>query len=83
MSHLKFKDFVDLKTYGRDTYSSQKLDKLKGQIPVDVQQFIIKEFKDDETSQTKVMRWILRGLQPDKAIRKVKVDNEVADNARK
>ena len=43
---------------------------------------IIDAFPGDPDNQAKALRWVLRGLLPDRAIRKVKTDLEVSENAK-
>lgn len=81
MSKLKFKDFMALKTYGRDKYSNIKLEVLQQIVSSDIVQIALKEFPEDKANQTTMLRWICRGLHVDKAIRKVKTDMEVSLNA--
>lgn len=80
MEALRFRDFVNLKS-GRDSWSAMRLDTLRELVAIhDVHQ-IADEWPHDEREQARCLRWIVRGLPLDKAIRKVRTDAEVRDNA--
>lgn len=79
MSKLRFRDFQRLKS-GRDCYSRMKYDSLVGTISELDRQQIAEQLPENE-NQAKVMRWMLRGLPLDKAVRKVKTDLEISANA--
>lgn len=70
-----FSDFVQLRTYGRDRYSRLPFDKL--QAYADEMNLNI-DFKGDKKMYASCIRWIMRGLRPADAIRKVEIDAEVA-----
>lgn len=82
-----FKDFMKLKVGGRDKLSARKLPDIQkslqeasgGVFTVRVAE----AFSDDERQQAVVLRWFLRGLALELAIRKVSVDLEVAANVAK
>lgn len=76
----RFGDFVALRTYGQDKVSRMKFDVLKDLLPEDK----INELKETygEANMLKILRWIKRGLNPDHAIHKVRIDMEVAQNVR-
>jgi len=77
----KFKDFLSLKS-GRDKYSSFKKEQIFNMLNDDV--LNNQEIKDlEEKEQLKVYRWILRGLNLENSIKKIKVDLEVGNNFRK
>jgi hypothetical protein len=85
MSRLRFRDFQRLKS-GRDTFSRVKLDELVGMVPLEDLREIETEFEFDEFGhyarhRASCLRWLLRGLTVDRAIRKVKTDLEIMDNA--
>jgi hypothetical protein len=44
-------------------------------------QTVLEAFKQDETSQASCLRWIQRGLDCKKAIRKVQTDLEISEKA--
>ena len=79
-SKLRFRDFAGLKTYGRDKVSSMKWGDLKDQLPADQLKKLTVKIGQERTLQ--VLRWVKRGLNPDHAVHKVKVDMEIAQNAR-
>lgn len=76
----KFKDYLSLKTQGRDEFSSMRLSTLEEKITEDVVLEIQKENFDDKQKAV-VYRWVLRGLPAKMAIKKVNVDAEVAKNS--
>ena len=78
---LKFKDFANLKTYGMDGFSRMKEDKLKELIGEEAVKKVISELADDVKMQNSAYKWIARGLRPNLAIRKVKIDAEISANA--
>lgn len=76
IENLRFRDFARLKC-GRDRYSAIRLPKLlEGQSVETVAS--IAGFEDAE--KAKVLRWCLRGLPLEKAIRKVNTDLEMSAN---
>lgn len=79
-AQTSFKDYVGLKTGGMDEWSRTKdMDKI-------VDQEILKILEQYFTSRYHIdscLRWYCRGLRLDYAIRKVKTDLEVAENAMK
>jgi hypothetical protein len=77
---LSFKDFLALKC-GRDRFSQIKLSELQSAVSEMDWIAVTSAFIDDEKSQATSLRWILRGLDADKAIRKVRTDIEVSDKA--
>lgn len=77
----KFTDFVRLKTYGSDSFSRMKIEKLKDYISESSLQLIEAELEDGKI-QLNAIRWVARGLQTNLAIRKVKTDQEVRQNMR-
>lgn len=79
MQFLRFQDFMRLKVGGRDEYSGLRLDQLKQLVPEHLK---VAEAIEDEAAIASCLRWMLRGLPLDKAIRKVRTDLEVAENAK-
>ena len=80
-SHRKFRDFVDLKTGGIDSWSRKKPEyMLKAAAGAQEAYSVICETLEDEKLQVSALRWYCRGLSADDAIHKVKVDQEVAEN---
>lgn len=76
-----FKDYIALKTGGRDGVSAMSEDDLKEFIGFDGYQIVCHYFSDKETIAC--MRWFVRGLSLGDAIRKVQADVEVSQNALK
>jgi len=80
MESLRFKDFRELKC-GRDALSKLDWSDLKERQSNHDTYSIIEAFEADVRNQAACMRWLLRGLPLDKAIRKTKTDLEVGKNA--
>lgn len=78
-SGYSFRDLARMKS-GRDQYSAMRIDRLKGLITSE-QITTVEEQLELKRYQASAYRWILRGLDTDLAIRKVKVDAEVGLNA--
>ncbi len=77
----KFKAFLELKVPGnRDQFSGMRYEKLKQQLSPEVYAALDGAVGGDVTLVTKAMRWYLRGLTPELAIRKIEVDAEVSAN---
>jgi hypothetical protein len=66
---LSFGDFAKLKS-GRDSYSGLKLPELQDSVSVLDQRLIAEIFPQGESAQSSCLRWMLRGLDCKKAIRK-------------
>ena len=66
---------------GRDVYSGMKASSLRDAISELDRSSIAEAFQQDETSQTSCLRWMLRGLDCKKAIRKVQTDLEISKKA--
>ncbi len=82
--HAKFKAFLELKVPGnRDQFSRMRYEKLKQQLSTEVYAVFDGAVGGDITLVTKAMRWYLRGLMPELAIRKIEVDAEVSANVSK
>lgn len=79
MKHLRFHDFMRLKVGGRDEFSDLGLDQLKPLVPEHKK---VASAIQGEAAVASCLRWMLRGLPLDKAIRKVRTDLEVAENAK-
>jgi hypothetical protein len=78
----KFKDYAQLRS-GRDQFSSMKMDDLIANLDDDNSDVdAVMDGLDNEKMQASALRWILRGLPVQMAIRKVKTDAELAENAR-
>ena len=77
-SKLRFRDFAELKTYGRDKVSGMKWEALKDLLPADQLEKLTVQIGQERTLQ--VLRWVKRGLNPDHAVHKVRVDMEIAQN---
>lgn len=82
MVDLRFRDFRLLKS-GRDEFSKMPLAALRETVAQDVIAAVETEFPNDEDLQARCYRWVLRGLEVEKAIRKVGTVVEVGENARK
>lgn len=80
MSHLTFRDFANLKVGGRDRYTPLRLGELKSL--VSDSHIVDAALDHDEKAVASCLRWILRGLPIDKAVRKVRTDLEIAEQAR-
>jgi ribonuclease HI len=78
-----FKSFAGLKVGGMDAYSRIKIDDLKKQAGANATTLVRKEFPQDELHQASALRWMLRGLAADLAIRKVKTDIELGNKRAK
>lgn len=77
-----FRDFQALKTHGMDKYSAMKKDTLMEYSKAVNMEKQLEAAFPKEAHRLSAIRWMLRGLSPDDAIHKVKVDAEIADNAR-
>lgn len=73
MENPKFPDFVELKTYGTDKYSSMGWEELQSLIN-EKTVIVVEEF-EDEANILSALRWIARGLPVSLAIRKVRADH--------
>ena len=78
-----FKDFQSLKTHGRDSFSSMKKDSLLHYAEENKLSKMLETSFEKEAHRLSAIRWMLRGLSPEDAVHKVKVDTEVGQNARK
>ena len=77
----RFKDYVSLKTGGRDFWSMKKLDYMLENVERGEEKYqVITAHLGNEKDSLTAMRWVCRGLPLDDAIRKVLVDNEVSAN---
>ena len=81
MDSLSFKDFIRLKC-GRDEFSRMKLINLKTAVSHPNCLAVAAEFPDDSKAEASCLRWILRGLPAEKAIRKIRTDLEVTAKVR-
>jgi len=77
---LRFGDFAKLKS-GRDSFSGMKLPQLQDAVSVMDQRSIAEAFPQVESAQASCLRWMLRGLDCQKAIRKVQTDLEISEKA--
>jgi len=78
-----FKEWLNLKS-GRDEFSLLKGEALAAKVRDEVRSAITEALRPDENEEfvAKVYRWYLRGLPPALALRKCRVDAEVAANVR-
>ncbi|WP_406657098.1 ribonuclease HI family protein [Methanolobus sp. ZRKC2] len=72
-----FKSFAQMKVGGLDSFSRIRIEKLRKLAGIEAANLAKKEFAE-ETHQASVLRWMLRGLAADLAVRKVKVDAEIS-----
>jgi ribonuclease HI len=77
-----FKEFLKLSVGGTDTFSALKLPELSSAAGTDAMQAITAAFPDDPTRHAAVLRWCLRGLAIELAIRKGQIDAEIAARTR-
>ncbi len=77
---IPFGDFAKLKS-GRDDYTNMRLPKLEEAVPESDLHTARNAFEKD-ADVARCLRWMLRGLPPDKAIRKVETDLEISDRIR-
>jgi hypothetical protein len=77
---LNFGDFAKLKS-GRDSFSRMKLPELQDAVSVMDRRSIAEVFVQNEPAQASCLRWMLRGLDCQKAIRKVQTDLEITERA--
>lgn len=80
MSELCFRDFANLKVGGRDQFTPLRLEQLRQQ--VSDSRIVEAALDHDKSAVASCLRWILRGLPLEKAIRKVRTDLEIAEQAR-
>lgn len=72
-----FKDLAGLRTGGMDVFSGIRTEELKVRAGISATALVQKELEGNIQHQSSALRWMLRGLAPDLAIRKVKVDMEI------
>jgi ribonuclease HI len=78
----RFKSWLQLKS-GNDRFSKLRGEKLIAQVPEEVRDAIANSLTDQEKSEgllEKCFRWYLRGLSAACAVKKARVDAEVAAN---
>ena len=75
----KFTDYVELKS-GRDKFSGIKCPELEKMLDEATLSLLMRELPQESFAVG--ARWILRGLPPQMAVRKVKTDLELSKNAR-
>ena len=80
MSELRFRHFASLKVGGRDRFTPLRLAELRRLVTDS--QIVDAALDHDESAVASCLRWVLRGLPIDKAIRKVRTDLEIAEQAR-
>ena len=76
----KFRDYADLRS-GRDDWTALRIDALRIEAGQEVAGAAA-SYGLDGVSEASALRWVLRGLPLEMAVRKVKTDRELADNAR-
>lgn len=77
MERLKFRDFARLKS-GRNDMSNLRLPQLRRLVP---DHAAVDAVFEKDAQRASCLRWVLRGLPLDKAIRKVETDAEIAASA--
>lgn len=82
MKKLRFKDFANLKVGGRDSFSKMKEEDLNILIDKDDKKIIESQLNGEKLILT-AKRWVARGLQARKAVRKIKTDEEIRINYEK
>lgn len=75
----RFRDFVELKTYGQDKYSRLKEEKLKDILGEDVCKEIREKVNTPE-GYMPALKWAARGLSAEDAAHKANVDLDVSKN---
>jgi ribonuclease HI len=78
-----FKSFAQLKVGGFDSFSRKKLETLQKEAGSKASSIAKKEFPKNSSQQASALRWMLRGLSTDLAIKKVKVDIELSKKRKK
>lgn len=78
-----FRDYVGLKTFGMDCYSYLGEEELDSYMKENGLESIKEHFAGDVKAVNSALRWCMRGLLCEDAIRKVEVDQEVSLNATK
>lgn len=81
-SNRKFRDYANLKTFGIDKFSRLKKEALyERSLKVHIDE--VEKAFEDEKDIASTLKWILRGLECEDAIRKTKTDLEIASNIRR
>lgn len=78
-----FKSFAQLKVGGFDSFSRKKLETLQKEAGSKASSIAKKEIPKNSSQQASALRWMLRGLSTDLAIKKVKVDIELSKKRKK
>lgn len=78
-----FRSFARLKVGGFDSFSRKRLNTLQKEAGKKASSIAKKEFPDNISRQASALRWMLRGLATDLAVRKVKVDIELSKKKKK
>ncbi|WMW21733.1 ribonuclease HI family protein [Methanolobus mangrovi] len=73
-----FKSFAQLKVGGMDSFSRKKLEELQEEAGKKASSIVQNEFPKNLTHQASALRWMLRGLSTDLAVRKVQIDVEIS-----
>lgn len=76
----KFADYLNIKSFGRDFFSSKKIEYFRDSISKEALKYFETHATSDKDLLTMV-RWYARGLSLYDARRKCEVDNEVTENA--
>lgn len=72
----KFKDYLGIKSFGKDKYSEMFIEQLQSLISKEAAEVIMKDVKHT-VDYASAMRWCLRGLRPQDASKKVNADREI------
>ena len=75
-------DFINLKTGGNDSFSYIHQTDLEKIIGSSICEYIKNDI-NDQSSYVSALRWILRGLTPEEAVRKVNIDVEIKNRSKK
>lgn len=75
---LSYRDFSELRTYGKDAISAISAAEVKKMIPERILTFLQEHVKEED-DRVKAMRWMLRGLSVKNALRKIEVDRQIAE----
>lgn len=82
VSECRFREYASLRS-GRDQYTRMGLARLRQELPRNVVAQVERELADEgEKHIASTLRWVLRGLPVDHAIRRERVSIEIGDNAR-
>ena len=81
VSELRYRDLMGLKS-GWDKFSTMRLAELHEAVPPDVIAMVTNYLPDDQDLQARAHRWVLRGLEVERAIAKAHLDFVIGAKAR-